>query len=135
VAVSVAPDDVAFLRIFSRNDFPLPPILVADSTLVSLQSAGSAPEKLSAAITITNKGSAELPLWKVDGGLPPWLSVTVSQNGKSQVFLNTISTSGLKKGLYHAVVRAANAEPVSGRPMSALYYDVDLEVTRDVGRD
>jgi alpha-galactosidase len=135
VAVSVAPDDVAFLRIFSRNDFPLPPILVADSTLVSLQSAGSAPEKLSAAITITNKGSAELPLWKVGGGLPPWLSVTVSQNGKSQVFLNTISTSGLKKGLYHAVLRAANAEPVSGRPMSALYYDVDLEVTRDVGRD
>jgi len=28
--------------------------------------------------------------------------------------------------------RADNTEPVSGKPMSALYYDVDLEVTRDV---
>jgi hypothetical protein len=38
----------------------------------------------------------------------------------------------LKKGLYHAVVRADNTEPVSGQPMSALCYDVDLEVARDV---
>ncbi len=49
--------------------------------------------------------------------------------GKSQTFTNTVSTAGLKPGLYHAVVRADNVEPVSGRPMSALYYDVDLEVT------
>jgi hypothetical protein len=56
----------------------------------------------------------------------------VSKNGKSQTFINTVSTAGLKKGLYHAVVRADNTEPVSGQPMSALYYDVDLEVTREV---
>jgi len=41
---------------------------------------------------------------------------------------NTISTAGLAKGLYHAVVRADDIEPASGLPMSALYYDVDLEV-------
>jgi len=58
--------------------------------------------------------------------------VTVMRKGKSQTFTNTISTAGLKKGLYHAVVRADNTEPVSGRPMSTLYYDVDLEVTQDV---
>jgi hypothetical protein len=43
-----------------------------------------------------------------------------------------IPTSGLKKGLYHAVVRLDNAEPVSGKPMSAVYYDIDLEVPNDV---
>ena len=43
-----------------------------------------------------------------------------------------VSTAALKKGLYHALVRADNTEPVSGKPMSALYYDVDLEVTQDV---
>ena len=40
----------------------------------------------------------------------------------------------MKKGSYHAIVRADNVEPVSGRPMSALYYDVDLMVLRDVKR-
>ena len=30
--------------------------------------------------------------------------------------------------------RADNVEPISGKPMSALYYDVDLEVARDVWR-
>ena len=48
------------------------------------------------------------------------------------MFTNTVSTAGLKKGLYHAVVRADNIEPVSGKPMSSLYYDVDLEVPADV---
>jgi hypothetical protein len=38
----------------------------------------------------------------------------------------------LKKGSYHALVRADNVEPVSGKPMSALYYDVDLEVADDI---
>jgi hypothetical protein len=47
--------------------------------------------------------------------------------------MNTVSTAGLKRGLYHTVVRLDNIEPVSGRPMSAVYYDVDLEVTDDVG--
>jgi len=67
-------------------------------------------------------------------GLPPWLSVTVLKSGKSQTFTNTVSTAGLKKGLYHAVVRADNTEPVSGKPMSALYYDVDLEIIQEVSR-
>jgi len=132
VTVSVAPDDVALLRVSTKGDFPLPPIIVADSYLVALRTTDKAPQKLSGEITITNKGSAELPLWKVGEGLPAWLSVTVAKNGKSQTFANTISTAGLKKGLYHAVVRADNTEPVSGKPMSALYYDVDLEVTQGV---
>jgi len=56
------------------------------------------------------------------------LSVAVTRNGKSQTLTNTASTAGLKQGLYHALVRADNVEPVSRRPMSALYYDVDLEI-------
>ena len=132
VTVSVAPDDVAMLRVSVKDDFPLPPIIVADTYLVSLRATGATPQKLTGTITITNKGSAELPLWRVGEGLPAWLSVTVNKSGKSQTFINTISTAGLKKGLYHAVVRADNSEPVSGKPMSALYYDVDLEVSRDV---
>jgi hypothetical protein len=55
--------------------------------------------------------------------------VAVTRNGKSQTLTNTVSTAGVKKGLYHAVVRADNIEPLSGKPMSALYYDVDLQVT------
>jgi hypothetical protein len=58
----------------------------------------------------------------------------VTGSGKSQTFVNTASTAGLKKGRYHALVRADNVEPVSGRPMSAFYYDVDLEVVRSVKR-
>ena len=57
-------------------------------------------------------------------GLPSWLSVTVTKHGKSQTLTNTVSTAGLAKGSYHAVVRADNTEPVSRQPMSALYYDV-----------
>ena len=128
VAVSVAPDEAAFLRVSPRNDFPIPPIIAANSYLVSLRSAGTAPQKLAGAITVTNKGSAELAPWRVGKGLPDWLSVAVTTNGKSQTFTNTVSTAGLKPGLYHAVVRADNVEPLSGRPLSALYYDVDLEV-------
>ena len=69
-----------------------------------------------------------LPLWKVRPGLPAWLSVNVSQSGNTQTFSNKVSTAGLAKGRYHAVVRADNLEPLSGLPMSALYYDVDLDV-------
>jgi hypothetical protein len=131
VTVTVAPEDVAMLRISVRDDFPLPPIIVADSYLVSLRSTSGTPQKLAGAIAVTDRGTAELPLWRVGKGLPSWLSVTVSKSGNSQTFTNTVSTAGLKKGLYHAVVRADNTEPVSGKPMSALYYDVDLEVTQD----
>ena len=132
ITVDVAPGDVAMLRVSEKNDFPMPPILMADSYLVSLRSTGSASQQLTGTITITNKGSAEIPPWRVGEVLPSWLTVTVMRKGKSQTFTNTISTAGLKKGLYHAVVRADNTEPVSGRPMSTLYYDVDLEVTQDV---
>jgi len=52
----------------------------------------------------------------------------------SQAFLNAASAASMKKGLYHALVRADNTEPVSGLPMSSLYYDVDLDVVRDVSK-
>ena len=55
-------------------------------------------------------------------------TVSVTRNGKGQTFTNRVSTAGLKNGLYHALVRADNIEPLSRRPMSALYYDVDLEI-------
>jgi alpha-galactosidase len=132
VSVPVAANDVVMLRISKANDFSLPPIIVADSYLVSLRAADTVAQSLSATITISNKGSDDLPLWKVQKGLPSWLTVTVSKDGKNQTLTNTISTSGLKKGLYHAIVRADNTEPVSGKPMSAVYYDVDLEVPNDV---
>jgi len=54
--------------------------------------------------------------------------VLVRRSGNSQTLTNTVSTAGLKQGFYHALVRADNVEPVSGKPMSALYYDVDLEI-------
>jgi hypothetical protein len=107
----------------------VPPIIVADSYLVSLRAAGPAAHKLTGTVTVKTIGSDALPLWKVRPGLPSWLSVAVTRNRKSQTLTNTVSTAGLKKGFYHALVRADNIEPVSGRPMSALYYDVDLEIT------
>jgi alpha-galactosidase len=134
-AVSVGPDDVAFLRLSKKPEFPIPPILVADTYLVSLRSTLARPEKLIGTVTIVNRGSSELPPWRIDPkSLPPWLSVAVAGGGKSQAFVNTASTASLRKGSYHALVRADNVEPVSGKPMTALYYDVDLEVVRTVRR-
>ena len=135
VTVSVGPDDVAFLRLSKKNEFPVPPVLVADSYLVSLRSTGPRTETLTGTVTVTNKGSSDLPPWRVDAkSLPSWLTVEARGGGKSQSFVNTASTAGLKKGVYHALVRADNVDPISGRPMSALYYDVDLEVVRNVRR-
>jgi hypothetical protein len=119
---------VALLRISKSRAFPVPPVIVADSYWLSFRAPGPGPQKLNGAITVRTTGSDELPLWKVRPGLPPWLSVAVTKYGKSQTLANTVSTAGLAKGLYHAVVRADNFEPVSGLPTSALYYDVDLEV-------
>ncbi len=133
ITVSVGPDEAALLRVSEKSEFPIPPIIVADSCLVSLKSTGPAPQELTGAIRVTNKGSAELAPWMVGEGLPGWLSVKVIANGKAQTFTNTVSTAGLKPGIYHAIVRADNVEPVSGRQMSALYYDVDLEVTASAG--
>jgi alpha-galactosidase len=134
-SVSVGPDDVAFLRLSKKDDFPVPPILVADTYLVSLRSTSARPEKLAGTVTVKNEGSSDLPPWRIDlRSLPPWLSVAASASGRAQTFVNTVSTAGLAKGHYHALVRADNVEPVSGRPMSTLYYDVDLEVFRNVRR-
>jgi hypothetical protein len=133
LSIMVEPNDIKFFRISKAKDFPLPPVIVADAYLVSLRAAGAAPQKLTGMITLTNKRSSELPLWKVRQDLPAWLSVSVAKNGKSQTVMNTVSTSGLKKGFYHALVRLDNKEPVSGKPMSAVYYDIDLEVPNDVG--
>jgi alpha-galactosidase len=135
ITVTVAPGDVALLRIAKTKAFPLPPIIVADSYRVALRAAGPGARKLTGTVTVKTRGSNELPAWKVQPGLPPWLSVAVKKRGKSQTLTNTVSTAGLKEGLYHAVVRADNVEPVSGKPMSALYYDVDLEVAGGAGRE
>jgi alpha-galactosidase len=132
LTIGLRPSDSAMLRFSKTKDFPLPPIIVADTYLVSLRAAGTAPQKLVGTVKLTNKGTSELALWKVRQDLPPWLTVSVVKLGKSQMIFNSASTRGLKKGLYHAVVRLDNTEPVSGRPMSAVYYDVDLEVTDDV---
>jgi alpha-galactosidase len=135
VTVSVGPNGVAFLRLSKKDDFPIPPILVADTYLLSFRSSGPRPETLTGKVTVVNKGSSDLPPWRIDPrSLPSWLRVEVTGTGQTQTFANTVSTAGLKKGVYHAQVRADNVEPVSGRPMSALYYDVDLAVGHDVRR-
>jgi len=133
--VSVGPNDVAFLRVSKKSEFPIPPIFVADAYRVSLRSTEARPQALTGKVTIVNKGSSDLPPWRIDPqSVPPWLEVTVTGSGKSQTLVNTVSTQGLKRGAYHAIVRADNVEPVSGKPISAVYYDVDLEVVRDVRR-
>jgi alpha-galactosidase len=133
LSFQVEPNDVRFVRISKSKDFLLPPVIVADTYLISLKASGLSPEKLNGTISLTNKGSSELPPWKVLQNLPAWLSVTATKKGKTQTIMNTVSTSGLKKGLYHTIVRLDNTEPVSGKPMSAVYYDIDLEVPQDVG--
>lgn len=132
ISVPVPPHDVVMLRLSKSKDFPLPPIISSDTYLVSLRSTDRIPKTLSATLTIHNQGTAELPLWRVSSNLPPWLSVQVTKKGKNQVVINRVFTSGLKKGSYHALVRLDNKEPISGKPLSAFYYDVDLEVTDDV---
>jgi len=135
IEVRVGPDEAVFLRVSRSGEFLLPPILVADRTRLLLRSDGSGPDELEGTITVTNRGSSDLPPWRVDPEtLPAWLSVEVTGGGKSQTFLNRVSVAGLGKGSYHALVRADNVEPVSGKPMSSFYYDVDLEVSRDKDR-
>lgn len=135
VAVKVEPDGAVLLRVSRSNAFPRPPLIVADTRQVSLRAADAAPRTLSCSVTVVDKGSGDLPPWTVRAeSLPSWLRVKVAKNGPAQMFLNTVSTAGLKKGSYHALVRADNADPVSGRPLSALYYDVDLDVPEDVRR-
>ncbi|MGZ5497011.1 MAG: hypothetical protein ACXWFO_09690, partial [Candidatus Aminicenantales bacterium] len=126
---------VAFLRLSKKAEFPIPPIVVADTYLISLRSTGARAETLTGRVSVINKGSSDLAPWRIDPkSLPPWLTVAVEGGGKVQTFVNKASAAGLKKGAYHALVRADNIEPVSGKPMTALYYDVDLEVGRSVKR-
>jgi alpha-galactosidase len=127
-SVTVGPQDVRFLRVSGSNEFPLPPVIVADSYLLSFRASGEATQHLTGTIALINKGTSELPLWKVYPGLPSWLTATVAMNGRTQTVTNRVSTAGLRKGFYHAVVRLDNVEPISGKPMSAVYYDVDLDV-------
>ena len=128
LTVTVPASDVALLRISKSRVFPLPPVIVADSYRLSFQTDDFKPQKLTGTITVKTTGTSELPLWKVHSGLPSWLSVRVTRHGKSQALTNAVSTAGLAMGLYHAEVRADNIEPISGLPMSALYYDVDLAI-------
>ena len=132
ITLTVPADEAVMLRISQAGTFRIPPILSADTYLLSFQAAGSAPQTLSGSLTVKTAGTDDLPVWKVRANLPAWLSVKVDRNGKSQSFANTIATAGLRKGSYHALVRADNAEPVSGKPMSAIYYDVDLDVPNNV---
>ncbi len=48
LSVAVPPNDVLMLRLSRSKDFPLPPIISADTYLISLRSKSSKPEKLSA---------------------------------------------------------------------------------------
>ena len=126
--VTVWPEDVRFLRVSRSSEFPLPPIIVADTYLLTFEAPERAARKLAKTLTLVNKGTAELAPWKVAPGLPAWLTVTVSTDGRRQTVTNTVSPGALRRGMYHALVRLDNVEPVSGRPMSAVYYDVDLDV-------
>ena len=128
ISLTVPAGDVVMLRIATANDFPIPPIISADTYRLSFRASGAAPQTLTANLVAKTVGTDVLPLWKVRANLPPWLTVKVTQNGKSQTFANTVNTAGLKMGAYHAIVRADNTEPRSNKPMSALYYDVDLEI-------
>ncbi|MCX6922836.1 MAG: hypothetical protein NT154_06430, partial [Verrucomicrobia bacterium] len=132
IPLAVPADEAVMLRISKASTFPIPPILSADTYLLSFQATGSVPQTLSGTLTVKTVGTDELPVWKVRENVPSWLTVKVVRNCKRQTFANTISTAGLKKGSYHAMVRADNTEPISGKPMSAIYYDVDLDVPSDV---
>ncbi|HTY37615.1 MAG TPA: hypothetical protein VMH23_10915, partial [Bacteroidota bacterium] len=88
------------------------------------------PQTLADTILVTNKGTGALPLWEISRNLPPWLSVRVWKLSSSvQGLITKISTSGLKAGRYHAIVRAHNREPVSQMPMSTLWYDVEMNLS------
>lgn len=132
ISVTVPPNDVAMFRISRSKDFPIPPIISTDTYLISLRSTEAVPQTLSGTMVIRNQGTTELPPWRVSSKLPSWLSVTVTRKGKEQTVTTTVRTAGLRKGMYHALVRLDNTEPISGRPLSAIYYDVDLEVVNDV---
>jgi len=132
ISVKVAPNDVAMFRVCGKPSFPVPPIISADSYLVTFRiGEGAMTQSHSKAIRIIDKGTNALPAWKTTSRLPAWLNVAVTKEGKEQTVRCTVSPAGLSKGLHHTQVRLDNTEPVSGRPLSAFYFDVDLEVTQE----
>jgi hypothetical protein len=129
VTVDVASHDVAMLRISPKDGFPIPPIVVADRYALSFKPSAGGVQKLTDSILVANKGTEELPLWKIRGKLPGWLSVSVKKvNRSTQAFVTMVSASGLKPGMYHAIIEADNTEPVTKKEMSTLWYDVELTV-------
>jgi hypothetical protein len=64
LSVMVEPNDVKMFRISKSKDFPRPPVVIADTYVLSLRATGTSPQNLTGTITLTNKGSSELPLWK-----------------------------------------------------------------------
>jgi hypothetical protein len=123
----------ALIRFSATNNFIIPPVIVANKYGCSMKSAQPSPRNLYDTITLTNKGSSELPLWQIAAGLPNWLSVTVLKRTSSvQALVTKVNTAGLAAGNYHSIVKANNTEPVSGLPMSTVWYDVDLNVPNDV---
>jgi len=129
VTLTAEANGVSFIRVSKTGEFPIPPIIVADTYRVALKAGGEPAKPVAGKITVVNKGSSELAAWKVDPkSVPAWLKVSVEVSGRSQTFVNAANPAGLMKGTYHAQVRADNVEPISGKPMSALYYDVDLEI-------
>ncbi len=132
LSLTIAADESVMLRLSKSDKFPIPPILSANTYLLSFQAVGATPQTLSGQLIVKTVGTDELPAWRVRKDLPAWLSVKVAKDGKRQTLVNTIATAGLKNGSYHAQVRADNREPVTGQPLSALYYDVDLDVPADI---
>lgn len=128
VTVNVATDDVAMLRFCKLDSFPVPPIIVADNYLLQFTAQKESPGQFVDSIVLSNKGSDDLPLWSVSDSIA-WLSVSVNKSGKDQRLVNTVQTTGLNAGLYHAIVRAYNTEPRTGLPMSMVTYDVELKIT------
>ncbi|MCE5251476.1 glycoside hydrolase family 27 protein [bacterium] len=128
ITMTVPPSDVVMLRVSAENKFPIPPIISADSYLMTFSTNGSSSRKLTQTIRITDRGTNLLPAWRVTSKLPGWLAITVEKDGHAQKVTGTVSTSGLKKGPHHALIRLDNNEPVSGRPLTAFYFDVDVDV-------
>jgi len=129
LTVDVPPHDTRMFRISGTDRFPVPPILVASTYDAAFHTVAGR-HTLVDTLRVTNKGSSDLPLWKLKGELPPWLRVSVIRlNASAQAFVTQVSTAGLAAGSYHALVTAGNTEPVSGLPMSTFWYDVHLDVS------
>ena len=70
LSVALAPDEAALLRLSRNSLFPLPPIIVADSYLLTFRATGAGATKLTHVLTVKTNGTDELAPWKVQPGLP-----------------------------------------------------------------